>query len=266
MRQAASSFPNTVPLASPPSAPLLAQKLQVEALASAPRARPFPVAQHAGPPSVPLSRRSPPTSRPASAPPVHLVQQAAAAAAARAGQAHWQRWGLQGGTDFEGFLRRQDRHAARAEAKLERQRQAAAVAPPAAVLSPGSARILERRQLAAAEAAAGVAEGRQDACPTEGDARVGSLAWVLGMAGTGAAPLPSPSKPAAARRLAPACLPRPASGASCSTAGSAATAATAPPAFTHHPAITARAAAKPGRSPEELHADWGARQARLVSG
>ena len=240
------------------------QRLRREALARAPRARPFPATQHAGPASPPLSRRSPPASRPASAPPAHLAGAAAAVAGlAHGDEAYWQRWGLQGGTDFDAFLIRQQKHVARAEAKLERQRLAAAAAPPASGLSPGSARILERRQLRAAEAAA--AEGQQGEPVADSDAPAGSLAWVFSGARGGTAPplSPSCSKPAAARRLLSptASPPRPASGASCATAASA---ATAPPAFSHRPAITARAAAKPGRTPEELHADWEARQAKLV--
>lgn len=48
------------------------------------------------------------------------------------------------------------------------------------------------------------------------------------------------------------------------SASEASRASAQPPAISHRPSITPRAAAKGGRTPEELHAEWAARQAKQV--
>lgn len=121
------------------SGPPTLQQQRAALLAASPRAKPFPRAQHTNPPSPPLSRRSPPISRPGSAPPPGLLcaslEQAAVqvelaglgelaagelgsrarlatgralecSSTARAAS-YWQRWGLEAGPDFDGFLQRQ---------------------------------------------------------------------------------------------------------------------------------------------------------------
>lgn len=115
-----------------PGPPCRLQKQRAEMLAASPKAKPFPRAQHTHPPSPPLSRRSPPISRPGSAPPPGMLcaslEQAATELTAT-GQgtpgsspgrtlgrsttakaaSYWQRWGLDPGADFEGFLQRQEK-------------------------------------------------------------------------------------------------------------------------------------------------------------
>ncbi|PRW39317.1 pathogenesis-related genes transcriptional activator [Chlorella sorokiniana] len=246
------------------AAALWEHKQRAELLAASPKPKPFPRAQHTHPPSPPLSRRSPPISRPGSAPPPGLLcsslEQAAAGLAATgfdaerpaAGRAlersttakaasYWQRWGLEPGADFDGFLQRQEKFVQALGAKLDAERQHPAAlqaegASPGAHLSPGSRRLLERRrqrELAREMEAAGCM--RAD------------------MAGCDASSHPSGSSP-----LRPSGHERPDSG---SKPGPAA----APPApFPFRPAITARAAAKAARTPEELFAEAARRQEKLA--
>lgn len=104
-----------------------AQEVQQQMLAASPKPKPFPRAQHTNPPSPPLSRRSPAVSRPGSAPPPGWAAAAAAAQlqpaeeVATAGPrllgrtntghaaAYWERFGLEGSNDFDGFLQRQEK-------------------------------------------------------------------------------------------------------------------------------------------------------------
>lgn len=126
---ASAALHNTPPFARPPCR---LQKQRAELLAASPKAKPFPCAQHTQPPSPPLSCRSPPLSRPGSAPPPGMLsaslEQAATELTAK-GQdtpgsssgrvlgcsttakaaSYWQRWGLERGADFEGFLQRQEK-------------------------------------------------------------------------------------------------------------------------------------------------------------
>lgn len=112
------------------------------------------------------------------------------------------------------------------ETKLEREREALPGWQPAATpMSPGSLRILARRQRHALLAEDG-GEG-----PPPG-----------GFVDSGASCNYSEGAVTASSSLAP---------------GGA-------PAFPFRPAITERAAGKPARSPEELHADWAAQKAKLV--
>lgn len=94
------------------------QLLQQEALAASPRVRPFPRTIYSSAPSPPLSRRSPPPSRPVSALAPGGAASAAAAqlAAGMGGQegrsaAYWRRFGLGAEPDFAGFLERQHKFA-----------------------------------------------------------------------------------------------------------------------------------------------------------
>lgn len=165
--------------------------------------------------------------------------------------AYWQRWGLEAGADFEGFLQRQEKHALQLERKLERERQLvpAGAAAASVLLSPGSQRILEyrRRQVLVSELAA-VVEERGDSPADGGSSQgvrrglAGRLVMAVGLGGTGTGALPvKPGGTGAVPEAGP------------------------PAAFSYCPAITARAAARPGRTPEELHADWAAQQARLAA-
>ncbi|KAI7841492.1 hypothetical protein COHA_004885 [Chlorella ohadii] len=268
------------------AAALRDQEQRAALLAASPKAKPFPRAQHTNPPSPPLSRRSPPVSRPGSAPPPGLLcaslEQAAVqvelaglgglAAGELGGRAHqaagrapersttgkaasyWQRWGLEAGPDFDGFLQRQEKFVQALGAKLDAERhlpaaQQAAAAAPGAHLSPGSRRLLERRrqrELALEMEAAGCMRASMAGCDAAGDHSTHSSPLHhsgafghAGLEGTGACQ-------------------------SASMAGSVP--APAPSAFPYRPVITSRAAAKPARTPEELHAEAARRQAKLDLG
>lgn len=203
-----------------------------------------------------------------------------------------------------------------AEERLEREREASgAPAHPPAGMSPGSQRILQRRQAAAAvptdlaegqphplgraahaeagraasaeghAAPSGTAPGRQ-LRPCSARAAVAStisrgLAGIMSLAGlpcdvagsdaaaddsssdAGTTVVHSVEGLAAAGGPEVACASsRPASPAR--TAGSQRE-APVPDHCTFQPAITGRASARPARSPEQMHAEWAARQQRLVS-
>lgn len=137
-------------------------------------------------------------------------------------------------------------------AKLDAERhlpaaQQAVAAAPGAHLSPGSRRLLERRrqrELALEMEAAGCMRAGMEGCDAGGDhnthssplGRSGAFGHT-GLEGTGASQLASKAGAAGAPALA---------------------------AFPYRPAITARAAAKPARTPEELHDEAAHRQEKLV--
>ena len=103
------------------------QRQRQEALGASPKAKPFPRAQHTGPPTI-LPHHSPARpARPASAPPVGWgagpgrAQQGSAVAPQllheqgegegqeEHGVAYWERFGLGPGNDFDAFLARQEK-------------------------------------------------------------------------------------------------------------------------------------------------------------
>lgn len=137
-------------------------------------------------------------------------------------------------------------------AKLEAERQApaaqqAAASTAGAHLSPGSRRLLERhrqRELARQMEAAGCMRADMAGCDAAGIAgHKGHAALLLSSS-------PQRHDDASAAGRAP------------SQAGTVAPSASTP--FSYRPVITARAAAKPGRTPEELHAEAARRQEKLV--
>ncbi|KAL4440546.1 hypothetical protein ABPG75_003547 [Micractinium tetrahymenae] len=253
-------------------------QLQQEALAASPKARPFPRAVHSTGPSLPLSRRSPAPSRPASA--------------------------LQPGAEER--------------LERERQLSGAPAQPPAGMSPGSQRILQRRQEAASAvsfadrleerprqrggftEGEAGQAEaGEGGAALGSGAAGAGSprrplsagaaicqtvsrgLAGIMNLAGlpgagagmdaaaesssdAGTVVFHSSDGPAMATAVAPqataASNSRPASAAR--TTGSQ-WAAPVPEHCTFRPVITERAAARAARSPEQMHAEWAARQDKL---
>ena len=170
---------------------------------------------------------------------------------------YWARHKLNAAPDFGAFLERQQRHLEQSRAKLELRRAAPPPPPPAP--SPGTVRLLaamEQRAAAAPEAdIGGGVTGGSSLLRRPGSAATAfahGIETMLRPGSASAAPA-SPSSPGRPRSPG-----RPASRGS-----SRARAATkAAETFTHSPKISARAEAKPPRSPQQLHADWEAQRRR----
>lgn len=160
-------------------------------------------------------------------------------------------------------------HLQALEAKLERERQLAPPQP--ASLSPGSLRILQRRQGPGCGEAGGTdGGGAPPATERGGLARsiAGMLELAAGMPACGSAG--GDSDGGASEGASSTAASNDAQGSSRQAArpGSPAASSASLPAYlascTFHPAITPRAQARSPRSPQELHAEWAARQQRLV--